>query len=115
MNRSLLVFSLLCFFGSFNLNAAPPILSYAGQVSVNGQPFTGTGQFKFAFVDGQGQFSYWSHDGTSAAGSEPSGSVSLPVSAGLYSVMLGDTGLSGIPPSRKRSFKTTTRIRDLVQ
>ncbi|MFL2938200.1 MAG: hypothetical protein ACJZ7A_03775 [Opitutales bacterium] len=96
MSRSLLVFSILCFFGIFNLNAAPPILSYAGQVSVNGQPFTGTGQFKFAFVDGQGQFSYWSHDGSSAAGSEPTGSVSLSVSAGLYSVMLGDTALSGM-------------------
>ena len=56
--------------------AAPPIISYSGQVAVNGFPFTGTGLFKFAFVGGNGQFSYWSQDGTTAGGSEPSGYVS---------------------------------------
>ena len=43
---------------SFSALAAPPIISYGGQVSVDGQPFTGTGLFKFAFVDANGQFSY---------------------------------------------------------
>ncbi len=39
---------------------------------------------------------YWSHDGTSVNGSEPFGAggpVSLPVTNGLYSVLLGDTTL----------------------
>ena len=33
--------------------------------------------------------SYWSNDGTSTDGSEPTGAVSLPVTKGLYSVLLG--------------------------
>ena len=36
---------------------------------------------------------YWSNNGSSAAGSEPSAEVTLPVTQGLYSVLLGDTGL----------------------
>lgn len=39
---------------------------------------------------------YWSNDGTSNAGSEPTAVVSLPVSKGLYSVLLGDTSLTGM-------------------
>ena len=33
--------------------------------------------------------SYWSNDGTSTEGSEPTAAVSLPVTKGLYSVLLG--------------------------
>jgi len=76
--------------------AAPPILNYSGQVAVDGAPFTGTAYLKFAFVDGSGQFSYWSHDGTSANGSEPDGNVSVSVSGGLYSIMIGDTQITGM-------------------
>jgi hypothetical protein len=94
--KSKLFLFLTPLFLTLSIHAAPPLISYSGQVSVDGQPFTGTGLFKFAFVDGQGQFSYWSHDGTSSAGSEPTGQVSVPVSAGLYSVMLGDTALNGM-------------------
>jgi hypothetical protein len=36
---------------------------------------------------------YWSNDGTSVAGSEPSAAVSVPVSSGLFTVALGDTTL----------------------
>ena len=95
--KSILSFLLvLSALGASFAHAAPPLISYSGQVSVDGQPYTGTGFFKFAFVDANGQFSYWSHDGTSTAGSEPTGQVSVPVSAGLYSVMLGDTALTGM-------------------
>ena len=76
--------------------AAPPILNYSGQVAVDGSPFNGTAYLKFAFVDGSGQFSYWSHDGTSANGSEPDGNVSVSVSGGLYSIMIGDTQIVGM-------------------
>ena len=82
--------------GASIANAAPPIISYAGQVRVNGQPFSGAGQFKFAFVDGSGQFSYWSNDGTSANGSAPAAHVAVAVANGNYSVLLGDTSLSGM-------------------
>ena len=82
--------------GASIANAAPPVISYAGQVRVNGQPFSGAGQFKFAFVDGSGQFSYWSNDGASAAGSAPAAHVAVAVANGNYSVLLGDTSLSGM-------------------
>jgi hypothetical protein len=36
---------------------------------------------------------YWSNDGTSAAGREPTTAVRLPVTKGLYSVRLGDNPL----------------------
>ena len=32
--------------------AVPNIITYQGRVNVAGQPFTGTGQFKFALVSG---------------------------------------------------------------
>jgi hypothetical protein len=38
-------------------------------------------------------FTYWSNDGTSANGSQPTNPVSITVSNGLYSVLLGDTSL----------------------
>ena len=63
---------------------------------MDGSPFTGTAYLKFAFVDGSGEFSYWSHDGTSANGSEPDGNVSVSVSGGLYSIMIGDTQIAGM-------------------
>jgi formylglycine-generating enzyme required for sulfatase activity len=94
--KSKLFLFLTPLFLTLSIHAAPPLISYSGQVTVDGQPYTGTGLFKFAFVDTNGQFSYWSHDGTSSAGSEPTGQVSVPVNAGLYSVMLGDTSLTGM-------------------
>ena len=45
---------------------------------------------------------YWSNDGTSAGGSEPSSSVMVPVNNGLFMVTLGDTTLvnmAAIPTS----------------
>jgi hypothetical protein len=65
----------------------PQILNYQGRVAVNGTNFDGTGSFQFAFVNGTGTTTYWSN-GTSI--------VSLPVSAGLYSVALGDTNVTNM-------------------
>ena len=83
-------------FAVASATAAPPIISYAGHVKVNGNPFTGQGQFKFAFVNGTGQFSYWSNDGESSAGSAPQAHVTVAVAAGNYTVLLGDTSLNGM-------------------
>jgi formylglycine-generating enzyme required for sulfatase activity len=83
----------------------PGILNYQGRVAVGSPPvnFDGSGAFKFALVDAAGTTTYWSNDGTSTAGSQPTAAVSLPVAKGLYSVLLGDTtlgaGMSVIPPS----------------
>jgi len=78
------------------LRAVPLVINYAGQVRVAGQPFSGTGFLKFAFVNASCTTTYWSHDGTSVDGSEPTGELSVPVRGGLYSILLGNTALSGM-------------------
>jgi len=94
----------VCFAFSTGLSWAanaqvPEMINYQGRVVVDGTNFHGTGQFKFVLVDEAGTASYWSNDGTSANGSEPTSSVFLGVNKGLFSVALGDPilGLSGIP------------------
>ena len=87
---------------SFSAHAAPPILSYGGQVSVDGQPFTGNGEFKFAILNAENNASLWSNDGTSANGSQPSASVGIPVNGGVYSILLGNAaiqGMTGLDPN----------------
>jgi hypothetical protein len=73
-------------------SAQPSTVSFQGQLSVSGTPFTGTANFKFAILCGAS--SPWSNDGTSASGSEPTAAVALPVQAGIFSVLLGDPALS---------------------
>ncbi len=69
----------------------PPLLNYQGRVTVDGTNFHGTGEFRFALVDGAGT-THWSNDGNSP----PNTSVSLSVDQGLYFVLLGDTSLTGM-------------------
>lgn len=73
----------------------PSTIHYQGRVEVNGQPFTGQGQFKFALVDGAGA-RLWSQDGTGGGNAEPAGAVTLPVQDGLFAVGLGDTAVPGM-------------------
>ena len=79
-----------------SIHAVPPVLNYAGQVTVNGKAFDGYGLFKFALVNTDGTTTYWSNDGTSVDGSEPGASVSVPVNGGLYSILLGNTAQQGM-------------------
>lgn len=67
----------------------PEELTVQGRISVGSGLFSGTGQFKFALVNETGTVTHWSNDGTSTAGSQPTASVSLPVSQGLYTAQLG--------------------------
>ena len=78
----------------------PQMINYQGRVAVGDPPvnFDGTGEFRFALVNANGSTSYWSNDGTSTDGSEPTGAVSLPVTKGLYSVLLG-ANMTAIPSS----------------
>ncbi|WP_146851716.1 glycine-rich domain-containing protein [Brevifollis gellanilyticus] len=76
----------------------PGILSYQGRVTVSGSPFSGNGQFKFALVNAIGGSTFWSHDASSTAGSEPTSAVTLSVANGLYSVFLG-ANMTAIPAS----------------
>jgi hypothetical protein len=78
---------------------APEVVSYQGKVMLSGMPYTGPGYFKFAFVDAAGTTSYWSNDGTSTTGDEPTSAVQLAVNNGLFTVLLGDTTLAGMTQS----------------
>ncbi len=77
---------------------APGVVSYQGRVLVSDAPYEGTGYFKFAIIGNEpsGLASYWSNDGTSVDGAEPTASISLAVQQGLFSVLLGDTSLTGM-------------------
>jgi len=74
----------------------PQLINYQGRVAVGTVNFEGSGQFKFALVNADGTTTYWSNDGTSSAGSEPSAAVALTVTKGLYSVLLGDATLANM-------------------
>ena len=90
-------------------NGAPTLVSYQGLVSVSGVPFSGTGSFKFAVVDQAGTTSYWSNDGTSSGGGEPTDAVQLTVSLGLFNVLLGDTSLTNMGALGAAAFDGTER------
>ena len=62
-----------------------------GRVTVDGVAFTGIGKFKFALVHSTGRSKLWTHDGTGTSPNyEPTTSIDLTVTRGLFSVMLGD-------------------------
>jgi len=92
--------SLLAANAAFRVEGAPlpqiaQLINYQGRIAL-GTPavnFEGSGQFKFALVDGGSSATLWSNDGTGSAGSEPAAAVTLPVTKGLYSVLLGNTAL----------------------
>ena len=68
---------------------APTVVSYQGQVIVDDIPYNGTGYFKFAVVNADGEV-YWTNDGTSGSDGEPEGGVLLTVTEGLFNVLLGE-------------------------
>ncbi len=91
-------------FAATTLHAqVPQLINYQGRVTVGGTNFTGAGQFKFALVNGTGNVTYWSNDGSSLAGGQPTAAVPVPVTKGSYSVLLGDTTIAnmvaGISPA----------------
>ena len=87
---SLIALSCVLIAGTVPAQQVPGLLNYQGRVSSGGTNFNGTGQFRFALVDGAGAATYWSNG---------VGTVSLPVTKGLYSTVLGDTGMTPIPSS----------------
>lgn len=88
--------------------AVPHLVSYQGQLEVSGQPFTGSANFKFAIISDTlaGTITHWSNDNSSATGSQPTGSLTLPVQNGVFSVMLGDVDL-GMVELMPHSFGAT--------
>lgn len=77
------------------------MFSYQGRVKVSGEPFTGTGQFKFSIVNTSATATLWSHDGTGAVGNEPDTSIEVPVQDGIFNVIIGDpsAGMQTLNPS----------------
>ena len=96
MKTSLLAIAIAALAAAAPIHAVPQIIGYQGRVSADNVLVTATCQFKFALVNAAGTTTYWSNDGTSVAGSQPTASVALPVANGLYSVMLGDTTLANM-------------------
>jgi len=124
MNRKLLAFTggsfaLGMLLGAFFIQSvdasplqgagAPTVVSYQGLISKSGSPFDGTGYFKFAVVNAAGDTSYWSNDGTSSGGGEPSAGVTLPVNDGYFIALLGDTSLSNMGALPASVFSGTER------
>jgi hypothetical protein len=88
----------------------PGIINYQGRIVDNGTNFTGTGQFQFALVNGTlGTTNYWSNDGTPFG--QPAAAVSLTVTKGLYSVLLGDTTIPNMTASIPAAVFTNSDVR----
>ncbi len=112
MHRTILIgVGVLGFLSATVQAQVPQIINYQGRVVVGTTNFNGTGQFKFALVNANGTTTYWSNDGTSTAGSQPTNAVSLNVSKGLYSVLLGDTSVAGMTVAIPSSVFTNSDVR----
>jgi hypothetical protein len=76
----------------------PTTVSFQGTVSSNGQPFNGTGYFKFAIVNTAGSQAFWANDGSNllTAPFTPTAAVPLSVTNGVFNVLLGDISQSGM-------------------
>jgi len=72
-----------------HVNAVPTMMNYQGLMEVDGVKFTGTGLFRFAIMDDTGTNQYWSNDGLEP----PETNVPIPVTEGLFNVLLGDISL----------------------
>ncbi len=80
----------------------PALVPYQGRVQT-GSPaadFNGTGQFRFALMQGNSGTRLWVNNGPTTG--NPVNAVSLTVTNGLYSVLLGDPSIpnmAAIPPA----------------
>lgn len=95
LGRPILALALLFLAGHLHAQV-PQLINYQGRIASGTVNFDGTGQFKFALVNGTGSVTFWSNNGSSTAGSEPTAAVALTVVKGLYSVALGDTALANM-------------------
>ena len=59
-------------------------------------PYNGAGLFKFALVNSNGTASFWSNDGSSVGGGQPSQAITNPVTRGLFTVLLGDPNMQPV-------------------
>ncbi len=102
----------LFLFGTALHAQVPQLINYQGRVAVGTTNFNSppNGLFKFALVQGTGPTLLWKNDG-SAGNTEPGAAVSLPVTKGLYSVLLGDTTVPGMTQAIPASVWTNGDVR----
>src|SRR5258708_31662366 len=74
----------------------PQFISYQGRLLSGGTNFSGPGEFKFALVNSNGAPTYWSNNGSSVNGSEPTAAVTVVLAGGLFTVLLGDSTLANM-------------------
>jgi hypothetical protein len=86
------------------------MFNYQGRVRVQGQPFNGTGQFKFAIMNTSATATLWTNDGSALGGGQPVGSLNLVVNDGVFNVMVGDPGL-GMQPINNTIFSSRTPLK----
>jgi hypothetical protein len=97
-----LVFALCC----GGAHAVPRLLNFQGRIVAGNVVFDGTGQFKFALVNDNGVVIYWMNSADADHNGEPDDAVALPVSRGLYSVLLGDTNVVNMAALPVELFST---------
>jgi hypothetical protein len=105
----LLIIATSAFSAQPTIAQVPQLLNYQGRVTTGGTNFDGTAQFKFALVNAAGSTNYWSNDGRVLG--QPETSVTLTVTKGLYSVILGDTSVSGMTYSVSPLIFTNLDVR----
>lgn len=88
----------------------PTQINHQGIVSVNGQRYTGNGQFYFAIIDPATGNSVWTNDATNVGtANRPNRPVVLPCVSGLYSVRLGDQSLPNMKLVPVGAFSSENR------
>ncbi|NOT02063.1 MAG: hypothetical protein HOP29_15735 [Phycisphaerales bacterium] len=102
------------FTGRAALADAPQTINHQGVVKVDGVPFDGAGQFKFAVVDAAG-VNLWTNDNSNLVlNGVPNAHEDVTVNAGVYSVLLGGTGpaytMTALAPSVFNAGDTKLRI-----
>ena len=104
VRRTVLTLASLALLAGSASAQVPTMISYQGRVLMNNTNFGGTGQFKFALVNGAGNVTFWSNDGSSVGGAQPVAAVSLSVANGLVMTVLGDTTLANMTALQASTF-----------
>jgi len=73
-------------------------MSYQGELFSGGVPANGIAQMRFVIYNESNGATLWSNDGTSSGGSQPSDFVSVAVTDGLFSIILGSGSQKPIDP-----------------
>lgn len=94
--------------GSLAAAQVPSLLNYQGRVELNSETFNGTGFFKFALLDAEASRVYWRNAPDGNGDGIPDMPVSVPVTRGLFSVLLGDESLAHMAPLSSSVFENSS-------